>query len=154
MISVIDNVTGTPTSEQLAGFKQFAAVNSAATDAALTAMLRRAFVEVQKWEDRSLLATSYVVSVTEREEPLAPVTLYGDGITIASVQDGDGNAIGYQFIGRQVFLNAPARVVVVSYSTTPTASALADLLPKVYRYACALYDGEDPQTLNRILQEQ
>jgi hypothetical protein len=31
---------------------------------------------------------------------------------------------------------------------------LADLMPKVYRYGAALYDGEDSPALAKILQER
>lgn len=154
MVDVSTNVTGTPTTEQLAAFKLFASVNAAATDALLTSILRRAMAEVQKWEDRTLLATSYVVVVTEREDPAAPVKLYGDNYTFTSVADGAGNPVDYQIAGRQLFPLGGASILSVAYTTSPTSSALADLLPKVYRYACALYDGEDAQTLNRILQEE
>jgi len=153
MISVKRNVTGNPTADQLESFKAFASVNGAATDASLQEMLRRAMAEVQEWEDRTLLETDFSLTVTDREDPAAPVTLYGNPATVTAV-DAAGEAVDGKVLGRQFFPARPACALTITYTATPDASDVADLAAKVYRYATALYDGESPQTLNRILQER
>lgn len=154
MIDVARTTTGAPSAAQLASFKEYAAMNGGASDAMLTDMLRRAMVAVQEWEDKTLLAASVKITATAREDdPTAPVTLYGWPLSVASVADGDGNAVDFSLIGRQVFPKAGAAALVIDYTTAPVEGIVNPLLPKVYRYACALYDGMDAKDLNAILME-
>ena len=43
--------------------------------------------------------------------------------------------------------------VKVTYETVPNEGDRERLLPTVFRYGTALYDGEDPDVLKRILME-
>jgi len=145
-----------PTAAQLAEFKAFIAANGAETDAFLSSLLKRAMMAVQDWDDRTLLAATATIVATGREDnPGEPVLLYGTPVadTIAA-QDAAGNALGFSLVGRIVIPSFWAAALTITYTTAPDDADLADLMPKVYRYAAALYDGDDSSTLARILQER
>ena len=147
-------VTGQPTAAQLADFKVFGAFNGAETDAYLTGLLRAGMIAVQEWADTTLLATTVTMTVTEREDTLAPITLLLSGIAIESVKDENGEALDYKFLGHQVLVPAPAKAVVITYNATPTeGAALEALLLKAWRYAAAKYDGDPAPDINRIAAE-
>lgn len=153
MITFETILAANPTSEQLAEFKEYASVN-AGSDTLLASMLKSAFLAVGEWEDVSLLVCSCRVSVTERECAYEPVRLFGTPDEIDSIQDGRGEEMDGTLVGKDVILAGGAESVAVTYTTKVDAGSLSRLLPKVYRYATALYDGEDSQGLNRILTER
>lgn len=142
-----------PTAAQLASFKEFAAVNSG-SDALLLSMLKRAMVEVQAWDDRSLLVSTAVLTWADREDPGAPVRLYQSPATISSVVDGNGDSVSYSLVGNMLVPSYRVGALTITYTTSVSDADLAALLPKAFRYAAALYDGEDSASLARILQER
>ena len=144
---------GSPTAAQLAAFKEFASVN-AGTDTLLTSMLTRAMLAVQEWEDVALLGATATLIVSDREDTAAPVHLYLTPSTITSVQNGEGDAIAYSLVGKELIPSYRAAAVKVVYSVVPNDADVTNLMPKVFRYATALYDGESSSTLARILQER
>ena len=154
MITYETILAGEPTTDQLTEFKNYASVNSAATDALLKSMLTSAMLAVGEWEDVSLLACTCRVSSLGRECAYEPVHLFGTPDEITSMVDGMGDAVDGTMVGKEVILGGPAVDLVVTYTTKVEAGNLSRLLPKVYRYAVALYDGESPQVLNRILTER
>ena len=143
-----------PTAEQLAGFKAFIAANGAETDAFLSGLLKRAMMAVQDWEDRTLLAGTATIVASGRENGGEPVLLYGTPDEVESVTGADGNALEYSLVGRFLLPSYLASSLTITYTTAPTDADLADLMPKVYRYGAALYDGEDSPALAKILQER
>ena len=143
-----------PTAEQLAGFKAFIAANGAETDAFLLSILKRAMMAVQDWEDRTLLAGTATIVASGRENGGEPVLLYGTPDEVESVTGADGNALEYSLVGRFLLPSYRAASLTITYTTAPTDADLADLMPKVYRYGAALYDGEDSPALAKILQER
>lgn len=143
-----------PSAEQLAEFKNFASVNVAATDGLLTSMLKSAMLAVGEWEDVSLLVCTCRVSATGREYAYEPVHLFGTPNEVTEMVDGGGYPIEGRLAGRDVILDDPAKNIFVTYTTRVDEGALGRLLPKVYRYALALYDGESSPVLNRILTER
>lgn len=143
-----------PTAEQLAGFKAFIAANGAETDAFLLSILKRAMMAVQDWEDRTLLAGTATIVASGRENGGEPVLLYGTPDEVESVTGADGNALEYSLVGRFLLPSYRAAALTITYTTAPTDADLADLMPKVYRYGAALYDGEDSPALAKILQER
>lgn len=155
MIQVSVKSLGTPTTDQLAQFKAFYAGNGAESDAQLTAILRSAMVEVQEWEDVSLLDEEISIVCAARRDPRAPIRLYRTVKTISSVKDQDGNDIEYTRFGNLLTLGRPARNVEVVYSAGAGENGFQvdNLLPKVFRLACAKLDGEDAKTVNAILME-
>lgn len=143
-----------PTAEQLAGFKAFIAANGAETDAFLLSILKRAMMAVQDWEDRTLLAGTATIVASGRENGGDPVLLYGTPAEVESVTGADGNALEYSLVGRFLLPSYRAASLTITYTTAPVDADLADLMPKVYRYGAALYDGEDSPALAKILQER
>ena len=142
-----------PTREQLADFKEFAAVN-AGSDVLLGGMLTRAMLAVQEWEDRALLCGTATLIVTGREDTAAPVHLYLTPDTVESVQNADGESIAYSLVGKELIPSYRTAAVKVVYRVAPLDADIAALMPKVFRYAAALYDGEDAATLAHLLQEK
>ena len=142
-----------PTSAQLAAFKEFASVN-AGSDALLTGMLTRAMLAVQEWEDKSLLGATATLVVTDREDTAAPIHLYLTPSEIVSVSNADGDPLAYSLVGNELIPSYRTAAVTVVYKTAPEDGNVTALMPKVYRYATALYDGEESATLARILQER
>ena len=143
-----------PTAEQLAGFKAFIAANGAETDAFLLSILKRAMMAVQDWEDRTLLAGTATIVASGRENGGDPVLLYGTPDEVESVTGADGNALEYSLVGRFLLPSYRAASLTITYTTAPVDADLADLMPKVYRYGAALYDGEGSPALAKILQER
>lgn len=154
MITYETILAGDPTTEQLDEFKNYASVNSAATDALLKSMLKSAMLAVGEWDDVSLLACTCRVSAIGRECAYEPVRLFGTPDEVTGMVDGRGEDIPGTLVGRDVIPGSPAVDLVVTYTTRVEGASLSRLLPKVYRYAVALYDGESPQVLNRILTER
>lgn len=144
---------GSPTAEQLAGFKAFFAGAGGETDEQLTGMLRSAMAEVQEWEDRSLLAETLAVIQAQRTDPRAPIRLYRSVTSVTSVTDENDAAVPYTRFGNMLYLGEPRRNVRVEYVTGPREADLYELLPKAYRLAAAKYDGDDPKEINRIIME-
>lgn len=143
-----------PTAAQLAGFKAFIAANGAETDAFLLSILKRAMMAVQDWEDRTLLAGTATIVASGRENGGEPVLLYGTPDEVESVTGADGNALEYSLVGRFLLPSYRAASLTITYTTAPVDADLADLMPKVYRYGAALYDGEGSPALAKILQER
>lgn len=143
-----------PTAEQLAGFKAFIAANGAETDAFLLSILKRAMMAVQDWEDRTLLAGTATIVASGRENGGDPVLLYGTPDEVESVTGADGSALEYSLVGRFLLPSYRAASLTITYTTAPADADLADLMPKVYRYGAALYDGEGSPALAKILQER
>ena len=154
MITYETIVAGEPTTEQLEEFKNYASVNSAATDALLMSMLKSAMLAVGEWEDVSLLACTCRVSALGRECAYEPVRLFGTPDEVLGMVDGRGEDVTGTLVGRDVILGGPAANLVVTYTTKVSEGDLSRFLPKVYRYAVALYDGEEAPVLNRILTER
>lgn len=155
MIQVSVTSLGSPTTEQLAQFKAFYAGNGAESDEQLAVVLRSAMVEVQEWEDVSLLDENISVVCAARRDPRAPIRLYRTVKTITSVKDQNGCDIEYTRFGNLLTLGHPARNVEVKYEAGPGENGfqVENLLPKAFRLACAKLDGEDAKTVNAILME-
>ena len=145
--------TADPLEERLSLFKSFASIADGSQDLMLTSLLKSAMVAVGDWHDVSLLAQTLRLSVTGREKN-DPVYLYRNAGEITSVVDGHGLAIGYQRKGSVLLLDRYTEDVVIEYGTEVYGGNLDRLMPKVCRYATAMYDGEDSEVLNRILMER
>lgn len=153
MIQVSVKSLGEPNGPQLDGFKQYLAAPDTGNDGLLKRVLRSAMADVQEWEDQSLLEETITLIVAARPNPNAPVHLYRTVDTVTSVKDADGNDLEYSRLGNTLQIVGPCRNVEIVYETKPEDADLMRLMPKVYRVAAARYDGEDPQTINRILME-
>lgn len=140
--------SSSPSAEWLEGLKAYASVPDASQDSLLESLLLRACMRVQEMADRSLLACTLRLEEDEVENGV--VRLYQTIAEVLTVTDGEGNALAWAKATRTVSVGA-ADHVVVTYRTEPRDGDIAELLPVVYQYATALYDGEDPRTLANIL---
>ena len=129
-------------------FKAYAGIADNAQDSLLQAILSKAVLSVQQKADRSLIACTF--ELYEDEVEGNAVRLYQTVSQVVSVKH-EGNGVAYSFIGRRVHVaHSP---VIVTYKTEPHLADIDTLLPIVYQYATALYDGEDSKTLASILSQ-
>lgn len=129
-------------------FKAYAGIADNAQDSLLQAILSKAVLSVQQKADRSLIACTFELYEDEVEGDA--VRLYQSVSQVVSVTH-EGNGVAYSFIGRRVHVaHSP---VIVTYKTEPHLADIDTLLPIVYQYATALYDGEDSKTLASILSQ-
>lgn len=135
-------------SQWLEGLKAYAAIADNANDAWLLSCLTRAVLSVQEKADKSLIACTLCV---RDEEAISGVRLYQTVKDIISVTDGRGVACGYSVAGRVVFTMTERAAII--YTTEPKQGNVDMLLPVVYEYATALYDGQDSKTLAAILEQ-
>ena len=133
----------------LEGFKAYAAVADNSQDALLSSLLTRAMLRVQEMADRSLLSCTFCLT---DDECSGLVRLYQSVKEIVSVQDGEGRAIPYTKASRTLSVGH-AKSIVIEYTTQVNNGTLTDLLPVVYQYAAALYDGQDSKALAAILMQ-
>ena len=133
----------------LEDFKAYAAISDDSQDMLVSSMLSRAMLRVQEQADRSLVPCTFRL-VDDEVDGL--VRLYQNIDQILSVKDGNGNAIAWTRAGRTLSVGMVSSVVV-EYTTKAEAGNIIELLPVVYQYAAALYDGQDSRTLASILNQ-
>lgn len=135
----------------LAEFKQYASVPDDARDAMLTTILKAAIMRVQERADRNIVKCSHRVTYTDVQKG-EELRLFLNAKEIIDVQDAKGNDIGYERDGEYVKVNAGAPMVSIDYTGEPEGD-VTSLKAVLWRYATALYDGEDTKTLDDILKE-
>jgi hypothetical protein len=128
-------------------FKAYAGIADNAQDSLLQAILSKAVLSVQQKADRSLIACTF--ELREDEVEGNAVRLYQSVSQVVSVRDGQGRTEYWEQVGNKVKLFANS--AIVTYRTEPHLADIDTLLPIVYQYATALYDGEDSKTLASIL---
>lgn len=136
-----------PATAWLEQFKAYASVADDSQDSLLNALLVRACIRVQEMADRSILACTLELHDDEVEEN--SVRLYQTVAEVIEVTSGNGHRQYWEPRGRSIRVFSDT--AVVRYRTEPKAGGIDDLLPIVYQYATALYDGEDSRTLAKIL---
>lgn len=136
-----------PAAAWLDAFKAYASVADNSQDSLLSAMLVRACMRVQEMADRSILACTLELHDDEVEDHR--VRLFQTVSEVVSVTSAEGHRQYWEQEDRT--LRVYSRTAVVRYKTEPRPADVADLLPVVYQYATALYDGEDSKTLAQIL---
>lgn len=137
----------TPAQDWLDGLKAYASVADDAQDSLMSALLVRACLRVQEMADRSILACTIELHEDEVEDNA--VRLYQTVAEIIDVTSAEGHRQYWEPRGRSIRVFSPS--AVVRYRTEPRQGDVEDLLPIVYQYATALYDGEDSKTLANIL---
>ena len=134
-------------------FKQYASVPDDSRDALLVSLLRTALLRVQESADRALL------SCTVRQTCLVPeatgkIRLYLGGGEIVSITGDWREPVPFDPLpGPYVQTYVRGKAVEVVFTTDPKEADRAELMPTVFRYATALYDGEDAAVLASILKE-
>lgn len=136
----------------LAELRRYAAVPDQSQDAVLMRHLRHALKVVQDTADISLLRETVELQVLGREDNKA-IRLYRSLDAVQSVTDPDGNSVPYHVTaGDYVKTDAPARDVVITYTTRPDEAALKSLTSVVLDYAANLYYGASAADFAAILQ--
>lgn len=134
--------------EWLSAFKAYAAVPDSSQDQLLESLLLRSIISVQEMADRSILDSK--VKLFD-DDSYYGVRLYMSVKEIESVKDGEGAEVSYTRRGKSIFTKTEQAEVI--YTTEANAADVAALLPVVYQYATALYDGQDSRTLANILMQ-
>lgn len=127
-------------------FKAYASIADNAQDSLLLAMLTKAVLSVQQKADRSLIACTIELREDEIEDNT--VKLYQTVAQVVSVR-GIAAELYWEPRGHSIRVYGDSATVV--YRTEPRPADIDALLPVVFQYATALYDGEDKQTLANIL---
>ena len=134
-------------------FKQYASVPDNSRDALLQQLLQSAVLRVQEFADRPIVRTKVQQTVTVPNGS-GIVRLYMGGGDIESVTSEDGTELAFDPLpGGRLQLFRRSGTVTITFTTAPDEGEQARLLPTVFRYATALYDGEDSEVLNKILME-
>lgn len=133
----------------LAQFKAYASIADDAQDSLLAAILTRAVLSVQAKANKSLIAC--LIELREDEIEDNTVRLYQTVASVVSVRSAGAAELFYEPRGHSLRVYGDA--AVVTYRTEPREGDIEALLPVVYQYATALYDGEDSKTLANILSQ-
>ena len=133
-------------------FKQYASVPDDSRDALLNSLLKSAVLKVQEFANTALAVCTY--RVTAAVPASGVVRLYMGGGDIVGLEDENGEQVRFDPLpGGLVQTFIRKGTVKVTYETVPNEGDRERLLPTVFRYGTALYDGEDPDVLKRILME-
>lgn len=133
-------------------FKQYASVPDDSRDALLASLLKAAIVKVQEFANTALAECTY--RVTAAVPASGVVRLYMGGGDITECVDAAGEFVRFDPLpGGKVQTFIRTGTVKVTYETVPNEGDRERLLPTVFRYATALYDGEEADKLNLILME-
>ena len=134
-------------------FKQYASVPDDSRDALLATLLRTAILRVQESADRAL------IQCTVRQSCVVPeasgiIRLYLGGGDIRSITGAWRQSVPFDPLpGAKVQTFVRGQVVEVTFDTVPNENDRNELMPFVFKYATALYDGEDASVCASILNE-
>ena len=133
-------------------FKQYASVPDDSRDALLAGLLKSAVLKVQEFADTALAVCTY--RVTAAVPASGVVRLHMGGGDIVGLEDENGEQVRFDPLpGGRVQTFIRTGTVKVTYETVPNDGDRDRYLPTVFRYGTALYDGEDADTLKKILME-
>lgn len=141
-------------SSLLEEFKQYASMPDASQDSVLQGLLKSALLRVQEYGDRALIqCTARQIATIDEETGI--LQLYLGGGDVVSVTDTiDGNSVDYEAIaGGKLRVFARGREVEVVFVASPVTGELERCKATVLRYATALFDGDNTEALNSILNE-
>lgn len=131
--------------------KQYASVPDSSRDALLSTLLKSATLQVQEMADMTVLdcRVKCTYSDVRKGEPLR---LYLNVGQILGCVDASGDSVNYRLDGRELTVDKDTDLLSVEYESHPTGD-VSTLKMIIYRYATALYDGEDTSVLQSILKE-
>lgn len=136
----------------LDGFRQYAAIPEVCHEEMLLALLKTAVLKVQEYADRALVETKLEL-VDDIESSGDELKLYMGGGEIVSLTDASGNAVSYERLSDTRLKVLQSGTVKCVYITSPVETDRDLCRSAVLRYATALYDGDDKEVLNSILNE-
>lgn len=141
---------GSPTSDHLEQFKQYASVPDNTRDAMLMKVLKQAMIAVQEHSNVAMLPCTFKLTLHDVEAG-EPIRLYEGGSEVSSVVDENGDAVEYTQEGDRIILGAAQAMVTVTYSNEVIVPRSETLMPVVWQLATAIYDGEDAKVQASIL---
>jgi len=153
-------IAQTPPQPMLEEFKQYASVPDNSRDALLNGLLQTALIKVQEYADTALIECK--CSQRSIVQADGSVKLYLGGGAIESVRDvRTGEAVDYSYgsavvadgIGTVYCPQACGGTVEIIFAAKPRIADVQRLKTVAFRYATALYDGDDVTILNSILNE-
>jgi hypothetical protein len=150
MIQVRVTQSGQPTAAQLTAFKQYASVPDDAQDAMLEKLLKQAMLKVQEFSDRALLACTLELVISDIAAG-ERVKLYQGAAAVVSVEDEEGGNVDYILCPDGLYLRRACKAAKIIYTNSVKEPEADRLLPVVWQYATALYDGAEPQDQAAIL---
>lgn len=134
-------------------FKQYASIPDGSRDAMLLSILKNAILKVQEYGDRALIPCT--VTQVCRVPPTGVVRLYlggGDVYGLSNTKSGDFVPFDPLPGGKLILYSRGIEVRIV-FQAKPAEADLIKARTTILRYATALYDGEEVETLNKILSE-
>ena len=134
-------------------FRQYASVPDHSRDALLRSLLAGAVLKVQEFADRALVECTVRQIARVPENGRFQLFLGGGEVESVNVPSS-GWETSYEALAGDILRISPTGLdAEVVFKVTPKEVDLARLKPVLFRYATALYDGEDTDVLNRILLE-
>lgn len=134
-------------------FKQYAGMPDSSRDAVLRGLLQSAILRVQEYGDKALLKCK-ARQISEMTES-GVIRLYLGGGDVEDVKDTIyGISVPYDALpGGKLRILAACSGVEVTFETKPEPGELERAKATVLRYATALFDGDNTEVLNSILNE-
>ncbi len=134
----------------LPSLKRYVGAVDESQDAILQQMLTTAALEIQAHADVSILPCEFELRVENNSQQ--EIRLYQTPAEVLSVATADGVNVDYTMDGRNVRTAGVFPSVVINYTTAPKEAEYGRLLPLVYQYATALYDGQTDELVKIVSQ--
>lgn len=134
-------------------FKQYASIPDGSRDSMLMTLLKKAILRVQEYSDRALIPCT--VTQTCKVPQTGVVRLYlGGGEVLSIVDTRSAEFVRFNPLpGGKLQVFSRGNEIQVTYRIAPCEADAINARPVVLRYATALYDGDEAETLNKILSE-
>lgn len=132
--------------------RKYAGISGDIQDSILLACLRTAIIEVQDRSDRSVCPCTMRLNVKDNQD--TDIRLYGDVAEVKSVTSPSGVQVPYT-LRPDGYLDTGLAVydtLVIEYTTGPEEGERQRLMPVVFQYASALFDGQGEELRNILAQ--
>lgn len=152
MISVKVLHNQCPSSNQVAKLRQYASVPNDLQDELLLSCLTKALLTIQAHADTALLPCTLRMTIPDVKYGES-FKLYQGGRKIISVRDQNGHEPLFSQDDDRITIKQACQRIIVEYQNEVLPSEVLKLELTTWRYATALYDGEDAATLADILKQ-
>ncbi len=130
--------------------KRYVGAVDESQDAILQQMLTAAALEIQAHADVSVLPCEMELRIDDNDSDV--IRLYQTPKEVASVTTPGGQAVEYSRNGDEVRTDGVHESLVIDYTTAPDEAECGRLLPLMFQYAAALYDGQTDELIKIIAQ--
>ena len=131
--------------------KKYTGTVDESQDSILMSCLRTAIIEVQDRRGRSVVPCEMRLDISDNCD--SEIHLYGKVTEIKSVMTPDGVEVPFKHFGNLVHTGlAVFENLVIDYATGVDEGERMRLLPVVFQYASALFDGQVDE-LHKILEQ-